>query len=135
MRRALTRIRRRKIPSATRGLTLLELVIAVLVLSLGSLAAVRATDQSRLAIGGMEVRQLAQIVARNRVQELHLLGATGAASLPAETEMGGRGFTVAVAREATAGGLIRAEITVRSAEGPGAFVVAYVLPLGPGAAR
>jgi general secretion pathway protein I len=116
-------------------LTLLELVIAVLVLSLGALAAVRATDQSRLAIGGMEIRQLAQIVARNRVQELYLLGATGAASLPAEVQMGGRNFTVSVVPEATAGGLIRAEVTVRSAGGPGAFVVAYVLPFGPGAER
>ena len=61
-----------------RGLTLLELVIAVFILSLGSLAAIRATDQSRLAIGGEPSRIMAMIVARNRVQELQLYGASGA---------------------------------------------------------
>ena len=37
-----------------RGLTLLELVIAVAVLSIGTLAALRATDQSRLALAAIE---------------------------------------------------------------------------------
>jgi general secretion pathway protein I len=110
----------------------LELVVAVLVLSLGSLAAVRAADQSRLSIGGMQTRVLAQIVARNRVQEMQLFGATASASLPAQVQMGGRSFVVEVARTPTAGGLTRAEITVRGEDGPGAFLVAYVLPTGPG---
>ena len=52
---------------ATRGLTLLELVVAVLVLSVGSIAAIRATDQSRVAIGGLPSRVVSAIVARNRI--------------------------------------------------------------------
>lgn len=116
----------------TRGLTLLELVVAVFVLSLGSIAAVRATDQSRLAIGGMETRVLAQIVARNRVQELQLYGVGKSAGLPTQVEMGGRRFTVQVARESTAGGLVRAEVSVRGPDGPGAYLVAYVTRNGPG---
>lgn len=125
----LTRKRRGR---AARGLTLLELVVAVLVLSLGSIAALRATDQSRLAIGGMPSRMLAQVVARNRVQELMLFGAAGAGALPAEVEMGGRVFRVRVETDATAGGLTRAQVSVRGPDGPGAYLVAYVLPRGPG---
>lgn len=129
MRRRLTgRLRKQ----ATRGLTLLELVVAVMVLSLGSLAALRATDQSRVSIGGMQTRVLAQIVARNRVQELQLYGALAAGSLPTQVEMGGRSFEVNVATQSTAGGLVEAVITVRGADGPGAYMVAYVTPLGPG---
>ena len=115
-----------------RGLTLLELVIAVLVLSMGSLAAVRATDQSRVAIGGMPSRMLAQIVARNRVQELQLYGAIGAGNLPGQVDMGGRSFQVNVETKSTAGGLIEASVTVRAPDGPGAYLVAYVTSLGPG---
>lgn len=117
---------------ATRGLTLLELVVAVFVLSLGSIAALKATGQSRVAIGGMPSRVLAQVVARNRVQELQLYGSVGAAGLPGEVEMGGRRFQVSVATSATSGGLIKADVTVRAADGPGAYLVAYVTPLGPG---
>ena len=115
-----------------RGLTLLELVIAVLVLSIGSLAAIRATDQSRVSIGGMPSRVLAQIVARNRVQELQLYGAVKSGTLPGTVEMGGRSFQVTVETKSTAGGLTEAAVTVRGPDGPGAYLVAYVTPLGPG---
>lgn len=106
------------------GLTLLELVVAVLVLSLGTLAALKAIDQSRLAIGGAETRALAQIVARNRAQELRLFG--GSAALPDTVRMGPRDFRVGVETETTAGGLLRAEITVRAEAGPGAYLVTFV---------
>ena len=58
---------------ASRGFTLLELALAILVLTLGSLAALRATDQSRLAIGGETPRLLARLAARNRAEELQLI--------------------------------------------------------------
>lgn len=125
-------MRRRLKGKATRGLTLLELVVAVLVLSLGSIAALRATDQSRVSIGGMPTRVLAQIVARNRVQELQLYGAVQSANLPDSVEMGGRRFQVEVRKTDTASGLVEAAVSVRGPDGPGAYLVAYVTPLGPG---
>lgn len=115
---------------ATRGLTLLELVVAVLVLSLGSLAALRATDQSMVSIGGMPSRVLAQIVARNRAQEMQLYGLRGSDGLPEVVEMGGRSFRVEVETEATAGGLVRAAITATGPDGPGVHLVAFVTALG-----
>lgn len=117
---------------ATLGLTLLELIIAVMVLAMGSVAALRATDQSRVAIGGMPSRMVAQIVARNRVQELQLYGALGARSLPSEVEMAGRRFQISVRTAATTSRLTEAAITVRGPDGSGAYLVAYVTPLGPG---
>lgn len=123
MQRGLRRDRRQE-----KGLTLLELVVAVMVLSLGALAALRATDQARLAIGGAEPRALAQIIARNRAQELRLYG--GRADLPGQVRMGGRDFRVSVVTRSTSGGLLRAAITVRAGPGPGAHLVAFVPPRG-----
>ncbi|MDU8912177.1 type II secretion system minor pseudopilin GspI [Aestuariicoccus sp. MJ-SS9] len=113
-----------------RGLTLLELVVAVAVLAIGSLAAVRVTDQSRQVISGATPRILARIVAENRAEELRLYGPGGGA-LPGAVEMGGQRFVIEVDRSATVGGLLRAAITVRSDEGPGAFLVTYLPRRGP----
>lgn len=111
----------------TRGMTLLELVIAVAVLAIGTLAALRATDQSRLALAGAEARLLAQVVAQNRAEELRLMGAAAGRTLPAQVEMGGRAFTLEIAYESTAAGLTEARIVARAASGEGAVLVA-VLP-------
>ena len=128
MRRAITCAK----TSATAGLTLLELIIAVMVLSMGSLAAIRATDQSRVSIGGMQSRVMAQVVARNRVQELQLYGAALSGSLPGTVTMAGRSYVVTVAKKPTVGGLVEAAVTVRGPDGPGAYLVAYVASTGPG---
>ena len=118
--------------SRSRGLTLLELVVAIFVLALGSMAALRAVDQSRLVIGGADDRLLAQIVARNRAEALRLFGPAAVASLPARVEMGGRGFALHTEMQVTAGGLHRVDLSVRSAAGPGVSLVVF-LPLQRGA--
>ena len=46
--------------ASDRGITLLELMIAILVLSIGTLACFRTLDQSRREIGGEIQRHLAQ---------------------------------------------------------------------------
>ena len=111
-----------------RGLTLLELVVAVAVLSIGSLAAIRATDQSRHVIAGATPRILARVVAQNRAEELRFLGGRG---LPDTMQMGGHSFVITTDRTATAGGLVQASITVRADAGPGAFLVVYLPGRGP----
>lgn len=117
-----------------RGLTLLELVIAVAVLSIGTLAALRATDQSRRALAGAPQRLLAQVVAQNRAEELRLFGVATGRGLPDRVTMGGQVFVLDVAFSATAGGLSEARITARrEGGGPGALLVA-ILP-APGAGR
>ena len=113
-----------------RGLTLLELAVAILVLAIGSLAAIRATDQSRVAIGGELPRLMAAIAARNRAEELQLLG-PHAVGLPESVRLGGQEIALEVSREATAGGLVRASVTARAASGEGAVLVVYLAPGGP----
>ncbi|WP_323783832.1 prepilin-type N-terminal cleavage/methylation domain-containing protein [Thalassovita sp.] len=114
---------RRKLKRDT-GLTLLELIIAIAVLAIGSIAAIRATDQSRIAIGGETPRLLARIAARNRAEELQLLGA--AAVLPATVVQGGRTIALNVATEPTAGGLVQATVTARTGTGEGAQLILYL---------
>lgn len=112
------------------GLTLLELAVAILVLAIGSLAAIRASDQSRLAIGGETPRLLARIAARNRAEELQLYGATGT-PLPRQVALGGQSFDITTETEPTAGGLLRATVTARARTGEGATLILYL----PGAPR
>lgn len=112
-----------------RGLTLLELVIAIAILAIGSIAALQAADQSRVALGGAAPRLLAQVAAQNRAEELRFLGP--AARLPDTIRIGPHTFSLETTTEATAGGLIRTEIVARSAQGPGALVVAYIAPVPP----
>lgn len=112
----------------TRGLTLLELVVAVLVLAIGSLAALQAVDQSRRAIGGALPRMLAQQVAQNRAEELRLAGLPSGLSLPSQVQMGPYSYQITVATKVTASGLIEAEIRAVSSEGPGAVLVAFLPP-------
>lgn len=110
------------------GLTLLELAVAILVLSIGSIAATRATDQARLATAGVHDRTLAQIAARNRAEELRLLGLGG--TLPAQVTLGGQSFDLTTAQEVTAAGLVEVTVTARAAQGAGAQYVVYLLPGG-----
>lgn len=116
---------RRRVTRATRGLTLLELVIAIAILALGTLATLKATGQARVALGGAAPRILAQLVAENRAEELRLSGT----ALPATVQMGPYSFAIETRQRGTAAGLTRADITVTSSEGPGAALVA-VLPAG-----
>jgi len=114
------------------GLTLLELVVAVAVLAIGSIAAFKAMDQSRHAIGGALPRLMAQIAAHNRAEELRLLGTVQARALPATVQMGPYAVTLSVTSETTAAGLTRADIHARTPEGPGAFLVTFLPPPGAG---
>lgn len=113
-----------------KGLTLVELAVAILVLSIGAIAATRAGDQAQGALAGMEARVLARVVAQNRAEELRLMGTV--TPLPGTVRMGGMDFTVEVETKTTAAGLIEAGITVRSPLGPGARLVSFVRRIGPG---
>lgn len=105
-----------------RGLTLLELAVAVLVLSVGTMAALGAADQSRLAIGQAEARLLARIAAQNRVEELHLPGVV----LAPEVDMGRQRITLSTHSIATEGGLTQVTVSAQSAAGPGAVAISWL---------
>lgn len=108
---------------ATRGVTLLELVIAVLVLSLGTIAALRSADQAGRALGGEAARVMALQVALNRAEEYRLLGARGAASLARSVRYGPFDWDLDISEELTRAGYTEASILARTAGQPGGRIV------------
>ena len=108
------------------GFTLIELVIAVAILAIGTMAAYRSLDAARRGIGGQADRALAAEVALNRAAELRLQGMTAGRALPARVTQGRIVWQVAVAEASTAGGLIEAAITVSAPDHPGARFVVFV---------
>ncbi|WP_068303501.1 prepilin-type N-terminal cleavage/methylation domain-containing protein [Pararhodobacter sp. CCB-MM2] len=111
---------------AMKGFTLIELAVAVAILSIGTIAAYRSFDQAQRGIGGQLDRAMAEEVALNRAAELRLLGMRGGRLLPVTEEQAGHDWRVSVTEETTASGMIQAAITV-SAEGrPGARLVVVV---------
>lgn len=115
-----------------RGVTLIELVIAVAILALGAGAAWSTLDSVRRGVGGQAGRALAQEVALNRAAELRLAGP--GASLPGVERMGGIDWTVSVSAQATAGALAETEIRVSAPGQPSARLLVW-LPTAPAEAQ
>lgn len=113
-----------------RGVSLVELVVAVLILSVGVVAALRALEAAGRASTGLSARFLAEQVALNRAAEARLFGLDFARGLPPEVEMGGRRFRIEIVELPTRGGLVEAELRV-AAEGEGGVrLVAHLRPEG-----
>ncbi|TCK99861.1 type II secretion system (T2SS) protein I [Shimia isoporae] len=116
------------------GLSLLELVVAVFVMAVGTLAVLTAVDQSGITITQEKARLLAGVVADNRAEELRL---PGGRALPAEVTMGGLRFRITETLRGTEGGFTEATIRAQLAEGnggPGALRITWIASpnAGPG---
>jgi len=120
----------RGITPADTGISLIEMVVAVLVLSIGVIAGFQSLNQSQKGIGGELPRLLAHNVALNRAEELQFLGAAAGASLPGTVVMGGIPWTVSVETAQTEALFVEAKIHVSSPDQPGASYVAYA-PVRP----
>ncbi|MBO9463900.1 prepilin-type N-terminal cleavage/methylation domain-containing protein [Tropicibacter sp. R15_0] len=107
-----------------KGITLVELAVAILILTIGTIGALQAVDQSQRNIGAETPRLLARLVARNHVEQLQLLGPN--AQIPTQVQMGPYEFKISVDRQTTAGGLVEARVTARSSNGEGAQLVTYL---------
>jgi len=107
---------------ATRGITLLELVVAVLVLAIATMAALRSTEHATRALGGETARVLALQVALNRAEEYRLYGARVAAGLPREARYGSTLWRLDVSEAPTRAGHVLATIGARGETGPGARI-------------
>ncbi|MET4127797.1 hypothetical protein [Roseovarius sp. MBR-6] len=106
--------------ASTRGITLLEVVVAVLVLAMATMAALRSTESATRALGGESARALALQVALNRAEEYRLYGARVAGALPRDLSGGWR---LEIDEEPTRAGFVQATIRARGASGPGAQVI------------
>ena len=112
------------------GISLIEIVVAVLVLSIGVIAGFKTLSQSQVVIGGEVPRILASTVALNRAAEFQLLGVGAAGTLPDEVVMGGIAWRVAVEQVPTEGGFVEATIRAFAPDQPGAVYVVYA-PVEP----
>ena len=112
------------------GISLIEVIIAVMVLSIGSIAAIQSLSQARKGIGEELPRYLAQQIAINQAEELKTLA--GVAPIIDTVEMGNIKWDVEAERKATAAGLVEVTIRVSAPGHPGALLVTYVTT---GAAR
>ena len=86
-------------PPAEQGFSLIEALVALLVLAIAAAGLVRAAEAHVDSIRGLERRAAAQLVAQNRLAELALLGA--AASSSATVEMLGERWAVSVIESGT----------------------------------
>jgi len=109
-----------------RGFSLIELLVAVAVLAMASVAALRSFDAAQRGIGGQAARLIAAEVALNRAAMLRLEGAEAGRALPPRVVMGGIAWTLETAQAETASGMIAVDITVSQAQGPGAALRAVV---------
>lgn len=109
---------------APRGVTLLELVIAVAVLALGTAAAWQAIGAARRGIGTQAERVIALEVALNRAAELRL----ATPGLTPSERMGGIDWTVTATPRATEGGLVETELLVAAPGRAGARLTVWLPP-------
>ncbi len=112
--------------TAESGITLLELVIAVFVLAVGTIAALRAVDHAQRNIGGEAARLFAAQVALNRAEELRLMGALDGRALPQSVEYGPYNWRIQVEEKETRAGFVEATVTARAEGQPGARYVVIV---------
>ena len=111
------------------GFTLVELVLAIAVLAMATIATLRVVDQSRVVIGGAEDRILAQLAASNRAEGLVVYAADSV--LASVVQVGGRGFVLSTDIVLTTGGLLRASVRAVSPLGNVASQVTYIVPDQP----
>lgn len=117
-----------RIETRDAGVSLIELLVAVLVLSIAVVGLFRVFGAGAEAAGSESERLLAGIVARNRAEEIAL----GLTDLPGRVGMAGRDWIIESATERTSGGFQEIALTVRPADGgAGATLVTYSSGSGP----
>ena len=101
--------------SSEQGFSLIEALVALLVIAIAAAGLVRAAEAHVDSIRGLERRAGAQLVAQNKLAELGLPGASNSA--PSTVEMLGQGWNVAV-KETTTDDPDLVKVAVSVSDGP-----------------
>lgn len=112
----------------TRGITLVEVMIAVMILSIGTVAALQAFDAARLQIGSAPERIFAQHVALNRIAAYRAQDRETARALPDTVTFAGRDWTLEATETDTRGGYVELRIRAYRPGGAGTTLVAFLAP-------
>ncbi|WP_172299512.1 prepilin-type N-terminal cleavage/methylation domain-containing protein [Pseudoruegeria sp. HB172150] len=113
-----------------RGVSLIEVAVALLVLSAAVAVGFRAVGQARREAQGDLPRLFAREAALNRAEELKLLGLEAGRRLPATVGHGPLVWTLELAVAAGPQGLVTATVQARADGQPGGLAVAYVESAG-----
>lgn len=117
----------RPLRKSPRGFTLIELMVAVAILALGTLALLRVVDSTQRAIGGQEARILAHHAALNRAAELRLAeSAQARAALPQAITNGPHEWRVSREERDTRAGLVEVSLRLSAPGLPGAHLVLFL---------
>lgn len=112
-------------PKADAGFSLVELVVAILILSIAMVGAFRLLDMGLRQAEDERSRVLASLVLLNRAAELRL----GEADLPGEVDLGGQRWSVSNDVAVTEGGFVEATLTAtQRVGGPGARIIVWLDP-------
>jgi general secretion pathway protein I len=114
--------------SGTSGITLVEVMVAVMVLSIGTVATLRAFDAARLQIGSAPERIFAQHVALNRIAAFRAQDRATARALPPTVRFAGRNWQIETTETETLGGYVELRIRAAGPAGAGTVLVAYLPP-------
>ena len=112
-------------PNAHRGqdgVSLVEMVVAVLILSIAVVGLFRVFDQASLSIGANRERLVAGMITRNIAEDISL----GTETLPQSVRMAGADWQVVTETRVTTAGFEEITIRVRPASGgAGAVLLTY----------
>lgn len=112
------------------GMTLIEVLVALLVVALALAAAIRSVDAGVVNTDYLKQRNIAHWVAMNHASELQLQLRTAESNDHYETEMAGQTWQIqSKAKQTADGSILRVEIDVkkdRDAESSLASVITYV---------
>ena len=121
--------RRMTVRTRQRGVTLVEVLVAVTVLAIALIAIFRTLDAQTRNTAALADRMFAHWVALNSMEEMRLEGLPQAHGAE-ETKLGGIVWTVTVRSEPASYGLTRVEVSSAAEGRPGAVLVGF-LPPGP----
>lgn len=103
----------RKLPSRARGMTLLEVLVALAVFATAALSVMKAVSQHLNTLGYLEEKTFAAMVADNELAKVRLSGEIPTAVKRGKSELAGREWYWSIKSTKTADGFLRAlDVTV-----------------------
>lgn len=109
-----------------RGITLIEVLTALVVLSIALIGTFRTIDHQARSTGALEDRLFAHWLAENRLADLRLEGLPAKRNLSEKVRFAGTDWTIQIRQHDETDRLVRVELEARSERKPGAVLTGYI---------